>query len=220
MLTDNSDFIDFYKILNIDIEASSEQIKLAYLKLARIHHPDHGGNTERFKEITQAYETLYNKDKRNDYDIKYLNKNIDELKKEEDYFKLKKNFDKFKKHNERKIDADEFNKKYDELFKDKNEFKENTLSDDEFKKRIDNLELERKTIDIENNDDSIKNILSSNSNITLNDIFEFNNKDNNNSNIINKELGSVDIIYNNNNQIFSVIDGNQNNLFCSFNDVN
>jgi len=220
MLTDNSDFIDFYKILNIDIEASSEQIKLAYLKLARIHHPDHGGNTERFKEITQAYETLYNKDKRNDYDIKYLNKNIDELKKEEDYFKLKKNFDKFKKHNERKIDADEFNKKYDELFKDKNEFKENTLTDDEFKKRIDDLELERKTIDIENNDDSIKNILSSNSNITLNDIFEFNNKDNNNSNIINKELGSVDIIYNNNNQIFSVIDGNQNNLFCSFNDVN
>jgi len=85
MLTDNSDFIDFYKILNIDIEASSEQIKLAYLKLARIHHPDHGGNTERFKEITEAYETLYNKEKRNDYDIKYLNKNIDELKKEEDY---------------------------------------------------------------------------------------------------------------------------------------
>lgn len=215
----STEFIDYYKILNIDMEATQEQIKLSYLKLARKHHPDHGGNPEIFKEITLAYETLSNKEKRNDYDIKYLNKNIDELKKEEDYFKLKKNFDKFKRHNDKKINTDEFNKKYDELFNDKNNFKENILTDNEFKKRIEDLELERKTGDIENNDESIKNILDSNSNISLNDIFEFNNK-NNNTQIINKELGSLDIIYNDNNNMYSMIDDTQNNMFTSFNNIN
>jgi curved DNA-binding protein CbpA len=215
----STEFIDYYKILNIDMEATHEQIKLSYLKLARKHHPDHGGNPEIFKEITLAYETLSNKEKRNDYDIKYLNKNIDELKKEEDYFKLKKNFDKFKRHNDKKIDTDEFNKKYDQLFNDKNNFKENILTDNEFKKRIEDLELERKTGDIENNDESIKNILDTNSNITLNDIFEFNNK-NNNTEIINKELGSVDIIYNDNNNMYSMLDETQNNMFSSFNNIN
>ena len=44
----NENFVDYYKVLNIDIEATSIEIKNSYLKMAKKHHPDHstnGGNT-------------------------------------------------------------------------------------------------------------------------------------------------------------------------------
>lgn len=58
----------FYDILGIHRTASSDEIKIAYRKLAREHHPDKGGNKEQFQKIQEAYETLINPDKRNNYD--------------------------------------------------------------------------------------------------------------------------------------------------------
>lgn len=60
--------MDYYKILNVSKTASQDEIKNAYKKMVREHHPDRGGDQELFKKINEAYETLKDKDKRNEYD--------------------------------------------------------------------------------------------------------------------------------------------------------
>ena len=62
---------DYYVVLNVQPQASQQEIKLAYRKLALQYHPDrNGGNihTEAlFKEINEAYSILSNQQKRADY---------------------------------------------------------------------------------------------------------------------------------------------------------
>ena len=59
---------DYYKILGIDKKSDSDDIKRAYRKLASLHHPDKGGDTSQFQEIQEAYATLGDTDKRQQYD--------------------------------------------------------------------------------------------------------------------------------------------------------
>ncbi len=60
---------DYYEILGVPRGASDEEIKRAYRKLAQIHHPDKpGGDEKKFKEISEAYRTLGDKEKREQYD--------------------------------------------------------------------------------------------------------------------------------------------------------
>ena len=65
---------DNYKILGIERSATKADIKKQFRKLARIHHPDKNGGSkeseERFKEILNAYETLFDDVNRSNYDIK------------------------------------------------------------------------------------------------------------------------------------------------------
>lgn len=60
--------MDYYKLLNVSKEASDSEIKKSYRKLAKENHPDKGGDSEKFKQIAEAYEVLSNKDKRTQYD--------------------------------------------------------------------------------------------------------------------------------------------------------
>ena len=55
---------DYYSILGVDKTASDAEIKSSYLKLARKHHPDRGGDTSLFQEIQEAYSVLGNPNKR------------------------------------------------------------------------------------------------------------------------------------------------------------
>lgn len=57
-----------YGILGVQPTDSCADIKKAYFKLARTHHPDKGGDPEKFKEITKAYEILSDEQKRHMYD--------------------------------------------------------------------------------------------------------------------------------------------------------
>jgi len=58
----------YYDVLGVNDTASAEEIKGAFKKLARKHHPDAGGNEEVFKEVSEAYETLSDEAKRDEYD--------------------------------------------------------------------------------------------------------------------------------------------------------
>src|SRR6202171_4637365 len=66
------EFKDYYKVLNVPREASSEDIKKAFRKLARQYHPDVAkdkkGAEEKFKEINEAYEVLGDPQNRSKYD--------------------------------------------------------------------------------------------------------------------------------------------------------
>lgn len=60
---------DYYNILGVSREASQEEIKKAYRRLAHQYHPDKGGGDEtRFKEVNEAYQILGNPGKRAQYD--------------------------------------------------------------------------------------------------------------------------------------------------------
>ena len=49
---------DPFAILNVNQDASINEIRQVYHELSKIHHPDRGGDSEKFKEIAQAYKTL------------------------------------------------------------------------------------------------------------------------------------------------------------------
>ncbi|OMJ86504.1 hypothetical protein SteCoe_11998 [Stentor coeruleus] len=58
-----------YELLNVSVKASQDEIKKAYLGLAKKYHPDSPeGNEEMFKIITEAYTILKNEEKRAEYD--------------------------------------------------------------------------------------------------------------------------------------------------------
>ena len=59
---------NYYDTLGVKKDASADDIKKAFRKLARKHHPDAGGDEEKFKEINEAYEVLSNEEKRAEYD--------------------------------------------------------------------------------------------------------------------------------------------------------
>jgi len=64
--------MSYYNILEVNENASEEEIKKSYRRLVLIHHPDKGGDPEKFKKISEAYEALINK---NDVNLNTVNLN-------------------------------------------------------------------------------------------------------------------------------------------------
>lgn len=59
---------EYYAVLGISKDASEDEIKKAYRKLAMQHHPDRGGDAEKFKEVNEAYWVLSDPAKKREYD--------------------------------------------------------------------------------------------------------------------------------------------------------
>ena len=60
---------DLYSLLGVSRDADTSQIRTAYKQLAKEHHPDKGGDPEKFKEISQAHEVLCDDSRRKMYDM-------------------------------------------------------------------------------------------------------------------------------------------------------
>jgi DnaJ family protein A protein 2 len=65
---EEADTTELYKVLGVEKSADAKAIKKAFRKLAIKHHPDKGGDPEKFKEINAAHEVLSNPEKREIYD--------------------------------------------------------------------------------------------------------------------------------------------------------
>lgn len=59
---------DYYSTLGVNKDAQPEDIKRAYQRLAMRHHPDRGGNAAEFQKIQEAYDTLGDASRRQEYD--------------------------------------------------------------------------------------------------------------------------------------------------------
>jgi len=59
--------MDPYKTLGVSEDTDQKEIKKAYRKLAAQHHPDRGGDAEKFKEVAEAYSILSDDQKRQEY---------------------------------------------------------------------------------------------------------------------------------------------------------
>jgi curved DNA-binding protein len=59
---------NYYEVLGVNEKATSAEITKAFKDLAKKHHPDRGGDKDRFQEINEAHDTLKSSQKRHDYD--------------------------------------------------------------------------------------------------------------------------------------------------------
>jgi molecular chaperone DnaJ len=63
-----TDVPDLYELLDLPRHATTEEVKRAYRRKAREHHPDAGGDEEAFKQVTHAYQVLSDPERRARYD--------------------------------------------------------------------------------------------------------------------------------------------------------
>lgn len=68
MLYFGAEYVDLYQELELNQDCSSDQIKNQYRMLAQRHHPDKGGDVDRFQRIKLAYEVLIDPVRRQEYD--------------------------------------------------------------------------------------------------------------------------------------------------------
>ncbi|MEA5453131.1 J domain-containing protein [Sinomonas sp. JGH33] len=61
-----------YEVLGVPVTASPQEVKAAYRRAARVHHPDHGGDPAEFRRVTLAYEVLSDPKRREAYDHSYF----------------------------------------------------------------------------------------------------------------------------------------------------
>ena len=63
-----ADTTKLYETFEVEKTATAKEIKKAYFRLSKLHHPDKGGDEHKFKEINAAYEILSDAEKREKYD--------------------------------------------------------------------------------------------------------------------------------------------------------
>ncbi|QQS69649.1 DnaJ domain-containing protein [Candidatus Saccharibacteria bacterium] len=62
-------FVDYYQLLGVQPDAMNEDIRTAFVRLAKLQHPDTGGSLEDMQQLNLAYMTLKNPQTRRAYDM-------------------------------------------------------------------------------------------------------------------------------------------------------
>ena len=224
---DSETFVDLYAILEVEMDAKSDEIKMAYIKMAKKNHPDQGGSSEKFQEITRAYEILFNKETRKEYDLYYLKKSMDEFK-GDDYNRLRDDFKNFMKSNDKPISKEELDKLYADTFNEyRDQYKDSSIDVEDLKDRINDIKVERQNMQIETSDDTLANFIAQHKDIVnINDVFEYikyKNSQSFSNSIMTKELGTLDTLPGYSNGYSSFMDENEyfgSNLYSNITDMN
>lgn len=109
---------NYYKILGLERDASQEEIKKAFRKLAKQYHPDVNNRTqeaeEKFKKINEAYNVLNKESLREEYDLKLDNaeRGTEGLK----YSAKKKESEKRNKNSYQNININDIEKSFENFF--------------------------------------------------------------------------------------------------------
>lgn len=224
---DSETFVDLYAILEVDMDAKSDEIKIAYIKMAKKNHPDQGGSSEKFQEITRAYEILFNKESRKKYDLYYLKKSMDEFK-DDNYNRLRDDFKNFINSNNKPISKEELDKLYADTFNEyRDQYKDSAIDVEDLKDRINDIKVERQNMQIETSDDTLANFIAQHKDVVnINDIFEYikyKNVQSFSNSIMAKELGTLDTLPGYSNDYSSFMDENEyfgSNLYSNISDMN
>lgn len=224
---DSPTFVDLYEILEVEMDVKADEIKMAYIKQAKKNHPDQGGSSEKFQEITRAYEILFNKETRKEYDLYYLKKSMDEFK-GDDILRLRDDFKNFMSANTKPISKEELDKLYSETFNEyKDQYKDTAVNQEEMTDKYNDVCTERKNMDIETSDNTISNFISQHKDqVNINDVFEYINYKNSqafSNSITVKEWGTIDTIPGYSNGYSSFMDENEHfdsNLYSNISDMN
>ena len=64
-----NEFVDYYELFGVEPDATLSQVRAGFLRMAKIHHPDVGGTTEKMQQFSRAYRTLADDMSRKAYDM-------------------------------------------------------------------------------------------------------------------------------------------------------
>lgn len=224
---DSPTFVDLYEILEVELDVKADEIKMAYIKQAKKNHPDQGGSSDKFQEITRAYEILFNKETRKEYDLYYLKKSMDEFK-GDDILRLRDDFKNFMSANTKPISKEELDKLYADTFNEyRDQYKDTVVNEEEMKDRYNDVRTERKNMDIETSDNTLSNFISQHKDqVNINDVFEYfkyKNAQAFSNSIMIKEWGTIDTMPGYSNGYSSFMDENEHfdsNLYSNISDMN
>lgn len=224
---DSPTFVDLYEILEVEMDVKADEIKMAYIKQAKKNHPDQGGSSEKFQEITRAYEILFNKETRKEYDLYYLKKSMDEFK-GDDISRLRDDFKNFMSANTKPISKEELDKLYAETFNEyRDQYKDTVVNEEEMLDRYNDVRTERKNMEIETSDNTLSNFISQHKDqVNVNDVFEYlkyKNAQAFSNSITVKEWGTIDTMPGYSNGYSSFMDENEHfdsNLYSNISDMN
>ena len=68
-MSESTGFVDYYALLGVQTDAEPAVIRVAFIRLAKEHHPDLGGDTADMQQFTLAYRTLMSEKSRKAYDM-------------------------------------------------------------------------------------------------------------------------------------------------------
>jgi curved DNA-binding protein CbpA len=138
--------VNLYDVLEVEPDCTIQDIKDSYKKLVLKYHPDRpNGDSDMFELITQAYTTLSNSKRRQEYDQYYSISKQSEL----DHISLKKQSQNYYKYNKNSKSKEECKKEFEQEFNKKN-IPITPITEKEYRKKLKDLETTREQEDIEN----------------------------------------------------------------------